>query len=144
MGAMTTSARRLGIAVAASATVGLAAATMASAHHCYKDEWQAAAYQHHAAGGTAWMPLSDLGAMIISEDIGLPQCAYVADAVVADWMAATGTTVEPLIHSKATAGGGAAHQGKTVKPFSYLGEADFALLQAGIGAGVEECTGGAA
>ncbi|WP_068325865.1 hypothetical protein [Janibacter terrae] len=54
-------------------------------------------------------------------------------------MSETGTTTEPLIHSKATAGGGAAHQGKTVKPFAYLGDADFAILEEGLGMAIEQC-----
>lgn len=125
--------------VAGAAAVTLVTATMASAHHCYKVEWNENSYAHHVQGGTAWMPLSDIGAMIISEEIGLPQCAYVADAVVADFMDIKGLTQEPLVHSRATTGGGAAHQGKTVKPFNYLVEEDFILLEQLMGAAVGEC-----
>lgn len=94
-------------------------------------------------GGTAWLPLSSLGAMIISapapDGAGLPQCASYAYIAVDHWMAQTGTTSEPLIHSKATAGGGAAHQGKTVKPFAYLEEPDFAILEEGLGMAIGQC-----
>ncbi len=47
---------------AASAVILLGTTTVASAHHCYKDQWADAAYQHHLAGGTAWVSLSDMGA----------------------------------------------------------------------------------
>lgn len=144
MSGLSRAARRAGIIGATAAAFTLAGAGVASAHHCYKDSWQATAYAHHAEGGTAWLPLSDLGAMIVTFDMGAPECAHVADAVVEDWMAANGVTVEPLIHSKATVGGGAAHRGKDVPPFSYLGEADFMMLEAGLVAGVEECQAGAA
>lgn len=133
--------RRTGAAVAGAAAITLATATVASAHHCYKVDWNDRA---HAAvsSGTAWMPLSDLGAMIISYDYGAPQCAYVADAVVADYMAAMGMTEEPLIHSRATTGSGAAYQGKTVKPFNYLGESDFVVLDAALNKHVGACLAG--
>ena len=131
--------RRSGAVVAGAAAITVATASIASAHHCYKVDWQEAAYAHHVEGGTAWWTLSDLGAMIISEDIGLPQCSYVAEDVVAEFMEEKGLEVEPLIHSRATAGGGAAHQGKTVKPFEYLTQQDFVWLTAAIGTGIEEC-----
>ena len=37
--------RRAGTVLAATAAITLAGATMASAHHCYKEQWQEAAYQ---------------------------------------------------------------------------------------------------
>lgn len=114
-------------------------ANAAFAHHCCKADWNDAAYAHHAAGGTAWLPLSELADIVIAEDIGLPQCVGYGDQVAAAWMDATGTEDEPLIHSRATAGGGAAHQGKTVPPFNYLGDADFAILDAALVAAIEEC-----
>ena len=61
-GDLTMSPKRMLVKMAAASTVILmGTATVASAHHCYKDQWADAAYQHHVAGGTAWMPLSDLG-----------------------------------------------------------------------------------
>ena len=56
----------------------MASASIASAHHCYKVDWNDAAYEH-VSSGTAWWTLNDLGAMIITQDLGLPQCAYVAE-----------------------------------------------------------------
>ena len=133
--------RRAGAAVAGAAAITLATASIASAHHCYKVDWNDRAYAA-VSGGTAWMSLSDLAGMVISEQIGLPQCAYVGDAVAADFMAARGLATEPLIHSRATTGGGAAHQGKTVKPFAYLGDADFVILDASLNEHVGACMAG--
>ena len=133
--------RRTGAAVAGAAAISLATASIASAHHCYKVDWNDRAYAA-VSSGTAWMSLSDLAGMVISEQIGLPQCAYVGDAVAADYMAAKGMTEEPLIHSKATTGGGAAHRGKTVKPFSYLNEADFVILDEALTEHVGACLAG--
>lgn len=141
---MSTTAR----ASRATATVGLAVAltmvgaTAASAHHCYKDDWAAAAYAHHAQGGTAWVPLSDLGAQFLIPPELQEECGYVADDVVADFMAERGLEQEPLIHSRATVGSGAAYQGKGKMPFSYLGEADFEALSVGIMTGLATCTAG--
>ena len=50
----------------------MASASIASAHHCYKVDWNDAAYEH-VSSGTAWWTLNDLGAMIITQDLGLPQ-----------------------------------------------------------------------
>jgi hypothetical protein len=44
--------------------------------------------------------------------------------------------------SRATTGGGAAHQGKTVKPFAYLGEADFVILEGLLEKHVGACLAG--
>lgn len=115
---------------AALAAVGLVtSAGAASAHHCYKDQWADAAYQHHLAGGTAWVSLSDLGAQFLVPPELQAECGWVADAAVADWMQMRGMTKEPLIHSRATVGGGALHhKGKSPAPFSYLSQADFEEL----------------
>lgn len=138
MGSRLRLGRRACATTALAAAVALVGATAANAHHCYKDVWADAAYAHHLAGGTPWTPLSDMGAMFIIGP-GSPQCHHVADDAVADFMAARGLTQEPLIHSKATTGGGAAHQGKDVKPFSYLGEADFTELTISVIAGMATC-----
>jgi hypothetical protein len=131
--------RRAGlVSVGVGAVLALSANT-AFAHHCYKADWNDAAYAHHAQGGTAWIPLSDLADLVIAEDIGLPECVGYGDQVAEAWMEATGTEVEPLIHSRATAGGGAAHQGKTVPPFHYLDDADFAILDGALGEAIGDC-----
>lgn len=141
---MTTASR----AGRATATVALAVAltmvgtTAASAHHCYKDDWAAAAHEHHLQGGTAWVTLSDLGTMFLIPPDLQEECGYVADEVVADWMAEHDLEQEPLIHSKATVGHGAAYQGKGQMPFSYLGEADFEALSIGVMDGLAVCMAG--
>jgi hypothetical protein len=141
---MTAAARagRATATVALAVTLTMVGATMASAHHCYKDDWAAAAYQHHAQGGTPWVPLSDLGTMFLIPPELQQQCGYVADEVVADWMADRGLQQEPLIHSRATIGSGAAYQGKGQMPFSYLSDADFEALSIGIMTGLESCVVG--
>lgn len=130
---------RLLAVVAGTAALSVGLAGTASAFHCYKEDWNDAAYAHHSQGGTAWLPLSDLGEILIAEELGLPQCAFVADGVIADFMEAKGLTEEPLILSRAVAGGGAAHQGKDVPPFNYLTDADFVLLESLLGPAIEEC-----
>lgn len=131
--------RSLGV-IAGAAALTIGTATAASAHHCYKVDWNDKAYEQLARGGTAWLPLTDLGAMIISEDIGMPECAGYASVAVDHWMAETGATSVPLIHSKATVGGGAYYnKGKAPKPFGYLGEADFMILEEGLGMAIEAC-----
>ncbi len=131
--------RRAGAVAATVAALGIATATTASAHHCYKIDWNDSARQQLERNNTPWMPLSDLGAMIIAapldqEGYGLPECVGSADAAVAAWMAATSTTEEPLIHSRATVGSGAAYQGKAPKGFAYLTDEDFGILVAAIDA----------
>ncbi|MHA6523059.1 hypothetical protein [Tessaracoccus sp. G1721] len=122
------SAQQMWLKMAAAGTVILmASATAASAHHCYKDQWAEAAYQHHLAGGTAWMSLSDMGGMFIPEELQA-DCGWVADAAVADFMEAEGLEQEPLIHSKTVTGGGAHKKGNDPKPFSYLTEDQFRAL----------------
>jgi len=139
--------RRAGAVAATVAALGIATATTASAHHCYKIDWNDSAREQLAKNRTAWMPLSDLGAMIIAAPLeqggyNRPDCTASADAAVAAWMAETGTTAEPLIHSKATVGSGAAYQGKAPKGFAYLSEADFGVLVMAIDADLlETCDG---
>ncbi len=135
-------ARRATATVALAVALTMVGATAASAHHCYKDDWAAAAYEHHARGGTAWVTLSDLGTMFLIPPELQQQCGYVADDVVADFMADRGLEQEPLIHSRATIGSGAAYQGKGNMPFSYLGESDFEALSVGIMAGLATCSAG--
>lgn len=132
---------RRALAVAAgAAALTLGTATVASAHHCYKVDWNDKAAEQLAKSGTAWVSLTDMGAMIIAEDIGLPQCAGYAQIAVDHWMAETGTTTVPLIHSKATVGGGSYYKkGVAPKPFAYLGEADFAILEDGLGMAIGAC-----
>lgn len=140
MGALGRTLRRTGMVAATTAAFTLAGAGIASAHHCYKDDWQQAAYDRLSAGGTAWISLSDLGTMFLIGPEYAEQCGYVADDVVADWMAGTGTTQEPLIHSRATTGGGALyHKGKAPDPFQYLGDEDFMMLTMGIVEGMATC-----
>ncbi|SDS30297.1 hypothetical protein [Agrococcus carbonis] len=135
-------ARRGTAAVALAVVLTMVGATAASAHHCYRDQWAGAAYQHHLRGGTPWVPLSDLGVMFAVPPHLQADCAWVADEVVADFMAENGMTQEPLIHAKATVGGGAAHQGREPRPFSYLTEAQFGSLTVDLLAGVEACAAG--
>lgn len=134
--------RRTGLVSVGAAAILALGATAASAHHCYKADWNDAAYANLSKGGTPWLPLSDLASLVIAGDIGFPECAGYGDQVAAAWMEATGTTTEPLIHMNATAGGGAAHQGKTVKPFAYLEDPDFVILDEALGAAIGDCLGG--
>lgn len=130
--------RALGVA-AGTAALTLGVATTASAHHCYKVDWNAKAYEQQSTNKSPWMPLSGLGAMIIAEELGMPECSGYASVAIDHWMEETGTTTEPLIHMKATVGSGAAYQGKTVKPFNYLGEADFMILDKGLEMAIGQC-----
>ena len=51
------------------------------------------------------------------------------DLAVAEWMGSVGMAQEPLIHSRATIGGGAFYnKGKAPQPFEYLSDADFGQL----------------
>ena len=125
--------RRAGAVAATVAALGIATATSASAHHCYKVDWNDSAREQLMKNKTAWMPLSDLGEMIIAAPAeqggyGRPDCTGSADVAVAAWMSQTGTKAEPLIHSKATVGSGAASKGKAPKGFAYLGDEDFGVL----------------
>jgi hypothetical protein len=131
---------RAGAIIAATAALVLVGASSASAHHCYKDEWQAAAHAHHLKGGTPWMPLSEMGkAFLIPAEL-VEACGYVADDAVASFMAMEGLTQEPLIHTRATVGGGALYNsGKEPKPFSYLTEAQFEVLTVDLLDRLAEC-----
>ena len=139
MGALRTILRRSGTVAAAAAAVTVAGASLASAHHCYRDYWQPAAYQQHLAGNTPWMPLSDMGVQYLIGPTYAAQCGYVADDAVAAFMAAHGLTQEPLIQARATVGSGAAYRGMEPKPFSYLSDADFGELTAYVIAGMATC-----
>ena len=52
----------------------MASASIASAHHCYKVDWNDAAYEH-VSSGTAWWTLNDLGAMTPPPARGRPRGA---------------------------------------------------------------------
>ena len=133
--------RALGVA-AGTAALTLGVATTASAHHCYKVDWNERAYAQLSQGGTPWMSLTTLGSMIIAEDIGMPECAGYASVAIDHWMAETGATSVPLIHSKATVGGGALHhnpRGRTPTAINFLGEADFPILDEGLGMAIAQC-----
>jgi hypothetical protein len=140
---MTTSRRafgRAGSIIAAAAAIVLVGGSGASAHFCYKDEWAAAAHAHHAAGGTAWVPLSELGKMFLIPEELLESCGYVADDAVVAFMEAEGMTQEPLIHGKAVVASGAVfNAGKQPKPFSYLTEDQFGTLTVDLLDRLAEC-----
>lgn len=131
---------RTSMIIAATAAMTLAGSTVASAHHCYKEQWRDAAYAALAPGGTPWISLSDLGTMFLVPPELQDDCGYVVDDAVADWMDAEGIDQEPLIHSKAVVGGGAYHRaGKEPNPFNYLSESDFESLTDAVLEGLEEC-----
>lgn len=128
MSRTTTRIRRGGTVLGATiAAVALAAPSYA--HHCYKDAWTDAA---HAAvsNGTAWMSMTDMVTRILGEEFELPEvCVAHSGEFVQSFMTAKGLTQEPLIHSRTTVAGGAAHKkGFEPKPFSYLTDADFGIL----------------
>ena len=137
-----TVSRRVQIGAGLAAVVLLASATAASAHHCYKDDWSAAAHAQHLKGGTPWMPLSDMGVQFLIPPEHQQTCAWVADEAVEDFMASRGMTQEPLIHIKATVGSGAYQKGHEPQPFSYLTEADFQDLTVSLMGHLEECVSG--
>lgn len=143
MGALGRVLRRTGMVAATTAAFTLAGAGIASAHHCYKDEWRQAAYEHLSTNQTAWVSLSTLGKMFVLGDPALiEQCGYVVDDAVASWMDDNGMSQEPLIHMRATVGGGAFyHKGKAPDPFEYLSDEDFMALEGEIAAGLESCLG---
>jgi hypothetical protein len=115
------------IAVAGVATLAIAPGAMA--HHCYKTEWQEVAYAQVRAG-TPWTPMSQFVGMVVSSFPGAtPECVAHAGEWTQEWMEANDVDVEPLIHMRATAGGGAHDRnGKTLPSISYLDDADFGFL----------------
>ena len=127
--------------IAATAALSLAGATAASAHHCYKEEWQDAAYAQLSKGRTAWMPLSEMGRMVIAEEFDRPECAqYLTSDDLSEWLEAQGLNQEPLIQSRATVGGGLYYRtGTGPRPFGYLDEEDFEDLTGLLQAAVMEC-----
>lgn len=129
--------RRTGTVATAATALALVAAGPASAHHCLK-EWNGAA-RTQVSSGTSWMALSDFVGFAIVNFLpgGTPECAAHADEITAGYLTQAGLATEPTVHMRATTGGGAAHQGKDVKPFSYL---DFALLK-GLVSAEEDCAG---
>jgi hypothetical protein len=132
--------RRGGTALAATAAITLAGATMASAHHCYRDVWLGASESQLSSGKTPWMPLSDMGVQFVIGPDYAAQCGYVADDAVQEWMAGHGLTREPLVQTRATLGGGAYYvTGKEPQPFSYLEESDFADLTMLVVDGMATC-----
>src|SRR5690606_597523 len=122
----TTTRRMLGAAAAAAFLV--TSAGTASAHHCYKEQWNAAAYENHLRGNTAWMPLSDMAVEFVIDPALGGVCDWTADEAVQDYMEYMGMSQEPLIHSKATIGSGAYGKGKAPKGIAYLSEEDFNVL----------------
>ncbi len=123
---------RKSVRTGAVAVVGVASLTIAPAalaHHCYKTEWQEAAYAQ-VRSGTPWTPMSDFVTLVVGMEFGAPaECTAHADEWVDAWMEANGVEAEPLIHMRATAGGGAHDRnGKDVPPISYLDDADFGFL----------------
>lgn len=135
--------RRAGAVTAATAALALVGSA-ASAHHCYKEEWQDAAYAHLQQGGTPWMPLSEFVVLIMEWEYPegvATQCAHIAGPLVADFVEYKELGQEPLIHSRATAAGGAYHNaGRAPAPFNFLAE-DFDYLIPALDAGVSECMG---
>jgi len=122
-------ARRTGVVLAGTAALTMGLGSSAWAHHCYKDAWQEAASEQLAEGGTAWAPMSDFVGMMITSFDGSPDCAAHADEWVAAWMAANDVEAEPLIHTKATVGGGAKYmKDYEPAPFEYLGDEEFGFL----------------
>lgn len=134
--------RRIQVAAAVAAGLLTVTAGTASAHHCYKEHWAEAAHENHLRGNTPWVPLSDLGVMYLIPPELQADCAWTADAAVADFMAAHGMPQEPLIHTKATVGSGAYYKkGQAPGPFGYLDDADFMELDVLLGGYLAECAG---
>lgn len=116
---------RAAIATAGTGALVVAMAGPAAAHHCWRD-WQGSAHEQLAAGGTAWVTMTDFVVMGLGEE-GLPEaCLAHAGEWTAAWMESHDVEDEPLVHSRATVGGGAAHKkGKEPGHTNYLGDADF-------------------
>jgi len=131
--------RRLGLPAAAAGALALAVAGPASAHHCYKNDWQSAARTQLETHHTAWMPMSDLLSSAITDFFGLPEaCAAHADEFVASWMSYAGVDQEPIIQTRATIGGGAELQGRDPRPIGYVEDADFGYID-GLIASTSDC-----
>ena len=133
---------RITIAGAIAAGIVVTTAGSASAHHCYKNEWADAAYHHHRAGGTAWIPLSQMGRQFLIPEELQDVCGWAADKAVEDFMKERNLTQEPLIHGKAVTGSGAYAKGKAPQPYSYLTDADFDLLGGALFGYLAECQEG--
>ncbi len=116
-------------AVAVVGVASLAIAPAAMAHHCFKSEWTDAAYAKVRAG-TPWTPMTDFVGFAVSSFPGAtPECVSHAGEWTEAWMESEELDVEPLIHMRATAGGGAHDRnGKDVPPISYLDDGDFGFL----------------
>ena len=73
--------------------------------------------------------MSDFVGMMITSFGGSSDCVANADDWVAAWMTTSGVEDEPLIHMKATVGGGAKHmKDYEPAPFEYLGDEEFGFL----------------
>lgn len=134
--------RRAGSVAAATAALALVGSA-ASAHHCYKEEWQDAAYAHLSQGGTPWMPLNEFVVLVMEWEYSAKvatECAPIAGPLVEDFMDYKGLRQEPLIHMKTTVGSGAFMNGNAPGPFNYL-EEDFDYLLPALDAGVSACMG---
>ncbi|MGC5584426.1 hypothetical protein [Ornithinimicrobium sp. W1665] len=119
-------------ALAAGAALSLLGAGAASAHECYKHDWQQQAYDNLAANGSAWMPVSGMVRMFLVAPDEQETCGPLADAAVAEWVQTWDFPREPLIHSRATIGGGAKAKGKNPPPIGYLTDDQFGSLIGGV------------
>lgn len=121
---------------------GLAAVVMsagpASAHHCFFVEPNSTADYNRMVHSGVFVPLSDLIELFEGETIG--GCAATYDYLAMLIAANHGMDSEPLVNTKATMGGGAAHiAGNEPPPFDYLGDADFDTLIGGVEDGLALC-----
>lgn len=126
--------RRAGT-IAAATAAAFAIAAPSYAHHCYKLDWQGASYSQHLKGNTPWQPMTDYveDALV---GFGMPDaCLAHAHEFVEEFMDAKGLAQEPMIQVQATVGGGAYERnGKAPKPFGYLTDEDFGMLESLLGA----------
>lgn len=118
------------LAVASGAVaIAVGNASLASAHHCYKESWADAAYAQLSQSNTAWVSLSDMGKQFLVAPDELEECGYLIDEAVAEFMDAHDLEQEPLIHSKATIGSGAYYKkGKEPGKIRYLTDDQFGHL----------------
>lgn len=122
--------RRLGAVGAGAIAILFATSQVAGAHHCFKEEWAAAAHRNQSGNSSPWMPVSDLAAMFVLTPEQAEVCGFVADDAVEEWMDYRGLDQEPLIHLKATIGSGAYYnKGKAPKPIGYLEDPDFIMIE---------------